>query len=159
MNYSQLLSTVGQVHQAAQRTAIGAVNKLHVLRNWTFGYLIVEFEQHGEDRAAYGERVLKKLCADLAAGGMTGLGLSTLKGCRTFYRLYPQIGQSAIGEFNALLAGHPRSHVSAGPRNRIRRRVRGGKLEGGRGELSPNLFRGSGTFPPVRQTPERRDHE
>ena len=105
MNYSHLLSTVGQVHQAAQRTALGAVNKLHVLRNWTVGCLIVEFEQHGEDRAAYGEKMLKKLCADLDAGGMTGLGLSTLKGCRTFYRLYPQIGQPAVGQFNALLAG------------------------------------------------------
>jgi predicted nuclease of restriction endonuclease-like (RecB) superfamily len=105
MNYSHLLSTVSQVHQAAQRTALGAVNKLHVLRNWTVGCLIVEFEQHGEDRAAYGEKMLKKLCADLDAGGMTGLGLSTLKGCRTFYRLYPQIGQPAVGQFNALLAG------------------------------------------------------
>ena len=105
MNYSHLLSSVGQVHQAAQRTALGALNKLHVLRNWTVGCLIVEFEQHGEDRAAYGEKMLKKLCADLDAGGMTGLGLSTLKGCRTFYRLYPQIGQPAVGQFNALLAG------------------------------------------------------
>ena len=105
MNYSQLLSSVGQVHQAAQRTALGAVNKLHVLRNWTVGCLIVEFEQHGEDRAAYGEKMLKKLCADLEAKGMTGLGLSTLKGCRTFYRLYPQIGQPAVGQFNSLLAG------------------------------------------------------
>lgn len=104
MNYHDLLSTVSDVHGAALRGTAKAVNQLHVLRNWTVGCLIVEFEQRGEDRAAYGEGMLKKLCADLAAQGMTGLGLSTLKGCRTFYRLYPQIGQAAIGQFETLLA-------------------------------------------------------
>lgn len=99
MNYTDLLSTVSDVHSAAIRGTAKAVNHLHVLRNWTIGCLIVEFEQHGEDRAAYGERMLRNLCDDLAAKGMTGLGLSTLKGCRTFYRTYPQMGQSAIGQF------------------------------------------------------------
>ena len=103
MNYTDLLSTVSDVHSAALRGTAKAVNHLHVLRNWTIGCLIVEFEQHGEDRAAYGERMLRNLCDDLAAKGMTGLGLSTLKGCRTFYRTYPQMGQSAIGQFQALL--------------------------------------------------------
>ncbi len=97
MNYNELLSTVGHVHHAALRGTAKVVNQLHVLRNWTVGYLIVEFEQHGEDRATYGERMLKNLCADLASQGMTGLGLSTLKGCRSFSRLYPQIGQMPFG--------------------------------------------------------------
>jgi len=97
MNYNELLSTVGHVHHAALRGTAKVVNQLHVLRNWTVGYLIVEFEQHGEDRATYGERMLKNLCADLTSQGMTGLGLSTLKGCRSFYGLYPQIGQMPFG--------------------------------------------------------------
>lgn len=114
MNYSQLVDTVSEVHQAAQRGAGTAVNQLHLLRNWTVGYLIVEFEQRGEDRAAYGERMLKNLCADLAAKGMTGLGLSTLKGCRTFYRSYPQIGQSAIGQFRSLVTDFQKSQSAIG---------------------------------------------
>lgn len=114
MKYTQLVSTVSQVHQAAQRATASAVNHLHVLRNWMVGYLIVEFEQHGEDRAAYGQQVLKSLCADLDARGMTGLGLSTLKGCRTFYRLYPQIGQPAVGQFSALLTGFEKGQPLVG---------------------------------------------
>lgn len=114
MNYGQLLSSVSRVHRAAQRTALGAVNKLHVLRNWTVGYLIVEFEQNGEDRAAYGEQVLKNLRQDLDAAGMTGLGLSTLKGCRTFYRLYPQIGPPAVDHFSAMIAEFEKSQTLIG---------------------------------------------
>jgi predicted nuclease of restriction endonuclease-like (RecB) superfamily len=103
VNYSELLGTLGEVHAVALRGTARIVNQFHILRNWAVGCLIFEFEQHGEDRAAYGEGLLKRLCADLAANGMTGLGLSTLKGCRTFYRTYPQIGQAATGQFQDLL--------------------------------------------------------
>jgi predicted nuclease of restriction endonuclease-like (RecB) superfamily len=114
MNYDQLLTSVGEIHEAALRQAARTINHLHVLRNWTVGLLIMEFEQNGEDRAAYGAGVLKRLCADLAAQGMTGLGLSTLKGCRTFYRLYPQIGQLAIGQFEPLVAKFPKGQSVIG---------------------------------------------
>jgi hypothetical protein len=106
MTYQQLPSTFGELHRAPQQAAGKAVNQLHMPRNWTVGCLIVEFEQHGEERASYGERMLKNLCADLASQGMTGLGLSTLKGCRTVYRLHPQSGQSAIGQLEAVIACH-----------------------------------------------------
>ena len=33
----------------------------HLSRNWLIGYYIVEFEQHGKDRAEYGSQLLKKL--------------------------------------------------------------------------------------------------
>jgi predicted nuclease of restriction endonuclease-like (RecB) superfamily len=114
MNYHKLLSTVGEVHTAALGGAAKAVNQLHVLRNWTVGCLIVEFEQNGEDRATYGEGVLKKLSVDLASRGLSGLGLSTLKGCRTFYRLYPQIGQAAIGQFHVLVPSFQKSQSAIG---------------------------------------------
>lgn len=59
--------------------------------------------------------MLHKLCADLAAQGMPGLGLSTLKGCRTFYRLYPQIGQAAIGQFETLPPSSSISQTAPAP--------------------------------------------
>ncbi|MBP7951541.1 MAG: DUF1016 family protein [Verrucomicrobiales bacterium] len=114
MNYTDLLSTLTDVHGAALHGAARIVNQLHVLRNWTVGCLIVEFEQRGEDRAAYGEGLLKHLGADLAAKGLTGLGLSNLKNCRTFYRLYPQIGQTASGQFGDLLAQMGKSQMPSG---------------------------------------------
>jgi hypothetical protein len=32
------------------------VNSVYTMRNWLIGHYIVEYEQHGEDRAAYGDR-------------------------------------------------------------------------------------------------------
>ena len=32
-----------------------------IMLNWLIGYYIVEFEQHGKDRAEYGTQLLKKL--------------------------------------------------------------------------------------------------
>ena len=103
------------MHQAAQKSAAGTVNRLHVLRNWMVGYLIFEFEQRGEDRAVYGQQMLKRMAADLAGSQFSGLGLSSLKGCRTFYRLYPQIGQSALGQFDALLSKVGKGQSPIGP--------------------------------------------
>jgi predicted nuclease of restriction endonuclease-like (RecB) superfamily len=114
MNYTDLLSTVSDVHSAALRGTAKVVNQLHVVRNWTVGCLIFEFEQSGEDRAAYGEGLLKRLGADLASKGLMGLGLSNLKNCRTFYRLYPQIGQMASGQFGDLLAQLGKSQTPSG---------------------------------------------
>jgi DUF1016 N-terminal domain len=39
---------------------------------------------------------------DLRVKGLKGLGISMLKNCRQFYRIYPQIRQSLIGEFAAI---------------------------------------------------------
>jgi hypothetical protein len=83
--------------QAAQ-----AVNQALVLRNWLIGAHLVEFEQSGEDRASYGEQLLSNLAGDLRVKGLKGLGISMLKNCRQFYRIYPQIRQSLIGEFAAI---------------------------------------------------------
>ena len=44
-----------------QAQAAHAVNLALTSRNWLMGCYIVEFEQNGEDRAAYGEQLLKRL--------------------------------------------------------------------------------------------------
>jgi len=44
------------------------------------------------------------LAADLKRRGLKGLGISMLKNCRQFYRLYPHIRQSLTGEFAAIPA-------------------------------------------------------
>jgi len=72
-----------------------------VLRNWLIGAHLIEFEQSGQDRATYGE-LLSSLAADLKRRGRKGLGISILKNCRQFYRLYPHFRQSVIGKFAAI---------------------------------------------------------
>jgi predicted nuclease of restriction endonuclease-like (RecB) superfamily len=73
-------------------------NQALVLRNWVVGAYIVEFEQQGADRAKYGTQLLATLAGDLTKKGVKGLGLSTLKDCRTFSALYPQFRQPVVGE-------------------------------------------------------------
>lgn len=79
-----------------------AVNQALVVRNWLIGAHLLEFEQSGQDRATYGERLLSNLAGDLKARGLKGLGISMLKNCRQFYRLYPGIRQSLAGELGTI---------------------------------------------------------
>ena len=97
MNYDQLLRSIVALHNRAQAGAAVAVNQFLVLRNWGIGGHLVEFEQNGEDRATYGKRLLERMASDLSGRGLRGLGVSMLKNCRQFYRIYPQIRQSVIG--------------------------------------------------------------
>ena len=98
MNYTALISAISETHQQAQRGAAGAVNRHLIFRNWLIGAYLVEFEQKGEDRAQYGAGLIHRLAKDLKRLHLAGLGPSMLRDCRTLYRLYPQIHQSAIGE-------------------------------------------------------------
>ena len=48
-----------------ERSAVQAVNLRLTLRNWLIGHYIVEYEQHGSDRAQYGAKLLEQLAKDL----------------------------------------------------------------------------------------------
>lgn len=98
MNYPALLTAISDAHSRAQAGAAGAVNRHLILRNWLIGAYLVEFEQRGEDRAQYGAGLIKRVASDLESRKFAGLGVSILKDCRVFYRIYPQIRQPAVGE-------------------------------------------------------------
>ncbi len=91
MNYDTLITTIAQVHQQAQVGAAGAVNRQLLLRNWLIGAHLVEFEQCGEDRAAYGAGLLKRLSADLRRRGIDGCSPDLLERMRLCYQAYPQL--------------------------------------------------------------------
>ena len=61
MNFDLLLNTIQQTHTVFQQNAVKAVNMSLTLRNWLIGYYIVEFEQNGEDRAIYGDKLIPNL--------------------------------------------------------------------------------------------------
>ncbi len=65
MRFQQLIKAITQAHTSLQSSAVKAVNKYLTFRNWLIGYYIVEFEQNGEDRAAYGSGLEKKLLKKL----------------------------------------------------------------------------------------------
>lgn len=87
-SFNDLASIVQTTHDAAQSSAVRAINRMQTMRNWLIGYYIVEFEQHGKDRAEYGTQLLKKLEERVDRKGLT---TTLFKWARKFYRLYPQM--------------------------------------------------------------------
>ena len=88
MNFNQLTEILHQTHKGLYQNSVKAVNINLTLRNWLFGYYIVEFEQNGEDRAQYGKQLLVNLANQLSIKGLTAPELSR---CRQFYAVYPEI--------------------------------------------------------------------
>lgn len=88
-SFNDLASIVQTTHDAAQSSAIKAINRMQTMRNWLIGYYIVEFEQHGKDRAEYGAHLLKKLEERV---DRKGLNVTLFQTSRNFYNLYPQMG-------------------------------------------------------------------
>jgi DUF1016 N-terminal domain len=57
-------------------------------------FYIVEYEQHGSDRAEFGDKRFKKMAAQLKNQGVKGLQERNLYLCKDFYKTYPNILQS-----------------------------------------------------------------
>lgn len=87
-SFNDLASIVQTTHDAAQSSAVKAINRMQTMRNWLIGYYIVEFEQHGKDRAEYGTQLLKKLEERV---DRKGVNVTLLQMSRNFYKLYPQM--------------------------------------------------------------------
>jgi hypothetical protein len=100
MDLEKLVQTLSQTHRSLQQQATRSVNFSLVVRNWLFGYYIVEFEQRGSDRAQYGSRLLSSLVERLRANGIKGCSLSNLKSFRQFYQTYPEISQTVSGQLS-----------------------------------------------------------
>ena len=93
MDFPQLTNNIQQTHDLLQNNAVRAINQNITARNWLVGYWIVEFEQNGEDRAKYGERLLSELAK---ATRIKGMGKSMLNLCRLFYKKYPGVGLEVV---------------------------------------------------------------
>jgi len=93
LNFDSLVGRINLIQDALQAQAAHAVNLSLTARNWLVGYYIVEFEQHGEDRAKYGENLLKKLAKSL---NRRGLGERRLYEYRLTYQVYPQFGSIVL---------------------------------------------------------------
>ncbi len=99
MNFLVLVGTIQQTHNTFQQSAFKSVNKHLTLRNWLVGFYIVEFEQKGEDRAKYGEKLVEELADSI---NIKGLGSRNLKLFRQFYNTYPQIAQEVSAQLKQL---------------------------------------------------------
>lgn len=104
LTFSRLVNSIQDVHQQLAAQASKAVNVSLTLRNWLIGCYIREYEQHGEDRAKYGNSLLDDLASRLQTLGMDRVSARELRRYRQFYLVYPQIWQSATAEFRHLLS-------------------------------------------------------
>lgn len=99
-DFEHLLQRIVTTGTYLQERAFVAVNRAATVRNWCFGLFIVEYEQNGEDRAQYGERLIERLSTSLTDLGMKGVSATALKLCRQFYLTYPEIGQTLSDQFD-----------------------------------------------------------
>jgi predicted nuclease of restriction endonuclease-like (RecB) superfamily len=91
MNFSTLIQSIQNTHLALQQQAVKAINRALTIRNWLIGFYIVEFEQNGEDRAVYGDKLLHQLSLELQKQKVSNTNERELRRYRLFYNTYPQL--------------------------------------------------------------------
>jgi len=99
MKFEQLLTLFQETHRELLQRAARSVDIALVIRNWLFGWYIVEFEQGGAGRAElYGKNLINRLSEELKNLGLKGVSSTNLKQCRSFYSSYREIRQAMSGE-------------------------------------------------------------
>lgn len=97
MNLEQLVSGIVDLQGFTQSQAVKQVNQWLTLRNWMIGAFIAEYVKQGEDRTAYGAKVIDTIAIKLRSSGLKGMGRTNLHHFVSFYKTYPQIIQSVTG--------------------------------------------------------------
>ena len=82
------IEEIRSILTTARQNAYNAVNAAMVEAYWLIGKRIVEQEQHGEERAVYGEGILKELSKALTTEFGKGFSYSNLRNFRQFYLTY-----------------------------------------------------------------------
>jgi hypothetical protein len=85
LDYGGLVSEISVLLERARRTAARSVSSVLTVTYWEIGRRIVEFEQGGKARAAYGEELLARLSKDLTTKHGRGFSERNLEQMRTFY--------------------------------------------------------------------------
>jgi len=90
-DFTLLINNIYQTHEYLNIHAVKSVNICLTLRNFLFGYYIVEYEQNGNDRAKYGKKLLENISKALSIKGLKNISAAELSRFRQFYSVYPQI--------------------------------------------------------------------
>lgn len=113
-SFEHLSDLVEQVHTSAYSASVKAINRFATVRNYVIGYYIVEYEQHGSDRAKYGDKLLKRLAEKV---NKRGINETLLKISRAFYLNYPQVKTYLEGKSATL--SHQLNKKSAMPSHQL----------------------------------------
>ena len=109
-DFENLIELCRRTHEETHRSAARAVDRSLVARNWLFGHYIVEYEQHGADRAEYGAQTLRRLSAALKAKIGRGFSMDSLEQMRRFYLRYKNL----IADLSETSKSETASRISGG---------------------------------------------
>jgi predicted nuclease of restriction endonuclease-like (RecB) superfamily len=84
-----LLNALRDLIQQGRQKALRAVDMVQVQTCWEIGRHIVEFEQGGENRAAYGKKLLPSLAENLTREFGKGFDERNLRHMRAFFLTFP----------------------------------------------------------------------
>jgi len=87
--YDDVLVGISELLESARRVSARSVNAIMTMAYWEIGRRIVEFEQGGQRRAAYGAALLKRLSADLTKRFGRGFSERNLEYMRLVYEHWP----------------------------------------------------------------------
>jgi predicted nuclease of restriction endonuclease-like (RecB) superfamily len=97
-NYADIHAQIVELLESSRRAAARSVNSVMTAAYWEIGRRIVEFEQGGAERAAYGEELIERLGVDLSKRFGRGFSMQNLLQMRKFYLYWPEIHQTVSGE-------------------------------------------------------------
>ncbi|MBK8562983.1 MAG: DUF1016 family protein [Saprospiraceae bacterium] len=97
-DFTALVSEINNVHQWFSNQAARQVNTALTLRNWMIGMYLVEYEQNGQDKAQYGERLFLEVAARMTSLGIKGISDRSLYWCKNLYLTYPQISKTVFSK-------------------------------------------------------------
>ena len=89
-NYRSLIKDIGSILEEGRKQAFRVVNNILTKTYWEIGSQIVEFEQIGNEKAAYGSKLLHRLSKDLRLTYGKGFSRRNILDMRRFYIIYPK---------------------------------------------------------------------
>ena len=98
-DFDQLVELCQRTHEETRRSVVRAVDRSLVIRNWLFGWYIVQFEGGGSTRQEiYGRELFGRLSDRLGASGIKGCSRTNLRKFREFYQAFSDIQRTTSVE-------------------------------------------------------------
>jgi len=110
IGYDEVLAGISELLNRARHSTAQAINSILTATYWEVGRRVVELEQRGQVRAAYGEGLWKRLADDLTARHGRGFSKSNIALMRAFY-LQWEIFQTPSGKLVAQAKDSPFSQL------------------------------------------------
>ncbi|WP_194208037.1 YhcG family protein [Superficieibacter sp. 1612_C1] len=90
-DYQQIHDGIIRLVDTAHTETVRSINAIMTATYWEIGRRIIEFEQGGEVRAAYGTQLIERLSVDLSQRYKRGFSTRNLWQIRTFYLCFHDI--------------------------------------------------------------------